>query len=134
MRKWTLALLFALASAAGFVGSNRALADDNTVDLVLVLAADVSRSVDEKKFRLQREGYASAIADPRVVRAMTAGARGRIALSFLEWASDSEQITVIDWTPVGGEAEAQGVAQRIREAPRAFLGRTSIRKRGEERT
>ncbi len=126
MRKWTAALLFALASLAGLGGIDHALADDDTVDLVLVLAADVSRSVDEKKFRLQREGYASAIADPRVVRAMTAGARGRIALSFLEWASESEQITIIDWTAVGGEAEAQGVAQRIREAPRAFMGRTSI--------
>ena len=53
------------------------------------------------KFRLQREGYAAAIVDPRVVRAMTAGPTGRIALCFLEWASDGEQIVVIDWTPVG---------------------------------
>jgi len=49
-----------------------------------LLAADISRSVDEPKFKLQREGFANAIADPRVVRAMTAGPRARIALCFFE--------------------------------------------------
>jgi hypothetical protein len=119
-------LLLVLAPIAGFAVAGAALADDEKVDLVLVLAADISRSVDDRKFRLQRDGYASAITDPRVVRAMTAGATGRIALSFLEWASDSEQVTIIDWTLVGSEAQAEGVARRIREAPRAFMGRTSI--------
>jgi hypothetical protein len=127
MAKWMTALCVALFVLAG-VGpqSRQALADDEQTDLLLVLAADVSRSVDEKKFKLQREGYAAAIVDPRVVRAMTAGATGRIALCFLEWASDGEQIVIIDWTPVGSEAEAQAVSRRIREAPRAFMGRTSI--------
>jgi hypothetical protein len=121
------AAAFMLAVSAGLgLLAPAVRADDEKVDLVLVLAADVSRSVDEKKFRLQREGYAAAITDPRVLRAMTGGERGRIALSFLEWASESEQVIVIDWTPVGSEAEAQGVARRIREAPRTFMGRTSI--------
>ena len=112
MPKWITALCVALLVAAG-VGplARPALADDEQVDLLLVLAADVSRSVDEKKFKLQRDGYAAAIVDPRVVRAMTAGPTGRIALCFLEWASDGEQIVVIDWTPVGSEAEAQGRLQ-----------------------
>jgi hypothetical protein len=66
------ALCLALLLAAGFGPLSRpALADDEQADLLLVLAADVSRSVDERKFRLQREGYASAIVDPRVVRAST---------------------------------------------------------------
>jgi hypothetical protein len=121
------ALCLALLVLAGVGSLSRpAVADDEQVDLLLVLAADVSRSVDEKKFRLQREGYAAAIVDPRVVRAMTAGATGRIALCFLEWASDGEQIVVIDWTPVGSQGQAQAVSNRIREAPRAFMGRTSI--------
>ena len=127
MPKWITALCVALLMAAGVVPLARhALADDEQVDLLLVLAADVSRSVDERKFRLQREGYAAAIVDPRVVRAMTTGATGRIALCFMEWASDGEQIVVIDWTPVGSEGEAQSISKRIREAPRAFMGRTSI--------
>ena len=94
--------------------------------LLLVLAADVSRSVDERKFRLQREGYAAAIVDPRVVRAMGGGPTGRIALCFVEWASDGEQLVVMDWTQIANAGDAQAVAQRIRDAPRAFMGRTSI--------
>ena len=127
MPKWITALCLALLVLAGAIPLSRpVLADDEQVDLLLVLAADVSRSVDDRKFRLQREGYAAAMVDPRVVRAMTAGVTGRIALCFLEWASDGEQIIVIDWTPVASEADAQAVSRRIREAPRAFMGRTSI--------
>jgi hypothetical protein len=127
MPKWTRAFSVALLLAAGMGYLPRlALADDEQVDLLLVLAADISRSVDERKFRLQREGYAAAITHPRVMRAMTTGASGRIALCFMEWASDGEQTVVIDWTPVAGEGDAQSVARRIREAPRAFMGRTSI--------
>jgi hypothetical protein len=109
-----------------FQSGRRALADEGAVDLLLVLAADISRSVDERKFKLQREGYAAAIADPRVVRAMRAGAHGRIALCFMEWASDIDQKVVVDWMIVGSDMEAQVFSARVREAPRAFLGRTSI--------
>jgi hypothetical protein len=122
MQKWVAALLVALTAVAGI---GPALADDR-VDLLLVLAADISRSVDERKFRLQREGYASAISDPRVVRAMTAGPSGRIALCFVEWAGEGDQMIVVDWASIGGAGEAQDVARRIREQPRAFMGRTSI--------
>src|SRR5215470_320725 len=121
----TVWLGFLMVAAVGLPAPT-ALGDDERVDLLLVLAADVSRSVDERKFRLQREGYAAAIVDPRVVRAMTGGPAGRIALCFLEWASDGEQVIVIDWTSVGNETEAKAISQQIREAPRAFMGRTSI--------
>jgi hypothetical protein len=127
MRKRIMALCAALVVSAGVASiSHPARADDEQADLLLVLAADVSRSVDERKFKLQRDGYAAAIVDPRVVRAMTTGATGRIALSFMEWASDGEQIVIIDWTAIAGEGDAQAVSRRIREAPRAFMGRTSI--------
>jgi len=116
---------FLMLTAVGWP-QRTALGDDERADLLLVLAADVSRSVDERKFRLQREGYATAIVDPRVVRAMTAGPSGRIALCFLEWSSDGEQVVIIDWTSVSSEADAQTIAKQIREAPRAFMGRTSI--------
>ena len=72
-----------------------ARADDNHVDLLLVLAADVSKSVDAKKFQLQREGYAAAVSDPRVVKAMTGGTHRRIALCFIEWADDYEQSVIV---------------------------------------
>jgi len=125
MRMWMTAIAFALAAAAS-LAARPALAEEGTVDLLLVLAADVSRSVDEKKFKLQRDGYAAAIADPRVVRAMTAGPAGRIALCFIEWASNGEQTVVIDWIAVAGDGDAKGISARVREAPRSFMGRTSI--------
>jgi Protein of unknown function (DUF1194) len=111
----------------GFCSFTRpASADEGQVDMLLVLASDVSRSVDDQKFKLQREGYANAIADPRVMRAMTGGPHGRIAIAFVEWASDHEQRVVIGWTIIGNAEQAEGVAQRFREAPRSFWGRTSI--------
>ena len=67
------------------------------VDLLLVLAADVSRSVDSQKFQLQREGYAAAIANPRVLDAIRAGRNGRIGVLFLEWSGLGNQKVVIDW-------------------------------------
>src|SRR5262245_12880971 len=118
MLRWLAAIVIALAATTGLDPfAQPAYAEDDQVDLLLVLAADVSRSVDEKKFRLQREGYAAAIADPRVVRAMTGGPKGRIALCFVEWASDGEQVIVIDWTSVGNETEEEAISQTIRTAP-----------------
>jgi len=127
MLKWTTALLVAFAAAVMAVCAGLpARADEGDVDLLLVLAADVSRSVDDAKFKLQREGYAAAIADPRVVRAMTGGPNGRIALVFVEWASEWEQKVVIDWTVIAGARDAEAVSSRVREAERSFRGRTSI--------
>ena len=48
------------------------------------------------------EGFANAIADPRVVWAMTAGPLGRIALCFFEWSNEDQQIVVVDWTRIRG--------------------------------
>src|SRR5712691_13068932 len=68
------------------------------VDLLLVLAADVSRSVDSQKFQLQREGYAAALADRRVLDAISSGRNRRIGVLFLEWSGLGNQKVVIDWT------------------------------------
>ena len=96
------------------------------VDLLLVLAADVSRSVDAPKFQLQRDGYASAITDPRVLEAIRSGPRGRIAICFVEWSGAGNQKVVIDWTIVRDNASAQQFSSQLAEAPRSFADRTSI--------
>jgi hypothetical protein len=96
------------------------------VDLLLVLAADVSRSVDARKFQLQREGYAAAVSNPRVLDAIRDGHYGRIGLTFVEWSGVGAQRVVIDWTLVGDEAAAKGFGDRLIEAPRSFADRTSI--------
>ena len=96
------------------------------VDLLLVLAADVSRSVDSQKFQLQREGYAAALADPRVIDAIQSGRRGRIGVLFLEWSGFGNQKVVIDWTVVDGPKAAQAFGDRLLESLRSFADRTSI--------
>ena len=126
MSRRLASMLLAMLVVIGSGWFARAALADDRVDLLIVLAADISRSVDERKFRLQREGYAAAIVDPRVVRAMAGGPMGRIALCFVEWAGDADQLLVMDWAPIGNAEEAQAVARRIRDAPRAFMGRTSI--------
>jgi hypothetical protein len=96
------------------------------VDLLLVLAADVSRSVDEAKFQLQREGYAAALANPRVLDAIRSGPHQRIAVTFIEWSGATSQRVVIDWMIVSDEASARVFGDRLIEAPRSFADRTSI--------
>jgi hypothetical protein len=96
------------------------------VDLLLVLAADVSRSVDADKFKLQREGYAAAISDKRVLDAIRAGRNHRIAVLFLEWSGLGNQKVVIDWTPIDGPKAAQEFGDRLLESGRSFADRTSI--------
>jgi|ERR1700688_3610725 len=96
------------------------------VDLLLVLAADVSRSVDAQKFQLQRDGYAAAIANPQVLDAIRSGRNGRIAVLFAEWSGLGNQKVVIDWTLIDGPQAAQAFGDRLLESPRSFADRTSI--------
>ena len=96
------------------------------VDLLLVLAADVSRSVDGPKFKLQREGYAAAITNPQVLEAISSGLHRRIAVCFVEWSGASAQRLVIDWMLISDAASAQKFADALIEAPRSFADRTSI--------
>src|SRR5947199_10186401 len=83
------------------------------VDMLLVLAADVSRSVTEPKFKLQREGAAAAISHPDVVKAITSGPNRRIAVCFIEWATVGMQSVVVDWTVIGSDAGARGFGDRL---------------------
>ena len=96
------------------------------VDLLLVLAADVSRSIDAAKFQLQRDGYAAAVANSRVLDTIRAGRNGRIGLTFIEWSGIGAQRVVIDWMAVGDAASAKDFGDRLLESPRSFADRTSI--------
>jgi Protein of unknown function (DUF1194) len=96
------------------------------VDLLLVLASDVSRSVDAAKFKLQRDGYVAAVSNPRVIEAIKSGPHGRIAICFIEWSGVGAQKVVIDWTVIDGAKAAQDFASQLDEAQRSFADRTSI--------
>jgi hypothetical protein len=102
------------------------MAHADNVDLLLVLAADVSRSIDAAKFQLQRDGYAAAVADPRVLDTIRSGRNGRIAVTFIEWSGIGAQRVVIDWMAVGDAASAKDFGDRLLESPRSFADRTSI--------
>ena len=126
-------LVLTLILAGGVLGLNlgpnlgpKAARAGDDVDLVLVLAADVSRSIDAAKFQLQRDGYAAAVSDPRVLDAIRAGRNGRIGVTFVEWSGIGAQHVVIDWMTIGDAAAAKDFGDRLLEAPRSFADRTSI--------
>jgi uncharacterized protein DUF1194 len=122
------ALLAAGAGAASFGAAARfspAWAQE-PVDVLLVLAVDVSRSVDEDEARLQREGYRNAVSDPLVVEAIRGGMIGAIGIAYVEWAGAEYQRLVLPWTRIGTPADAFSWASRLDEAPRASLSWTSI--------
>jgi hypothetical protein len=96
------------------------------VDLAVVLAADVSRSVDDAEFQLQRKGYAAALTDPRVLKAIHGTKSGAIGVCFIEWSGEDDQKIVLPWTEIRDEEDGGGAAAVILKAPRSFTGRTSI--------
>jgi hypothetical protein len=122
------ALLAAGAAAASFgaVARFSPARAQEPVDVVLVLAVDVSRSVDEDEARLQREGYRNAVSDPLVVEAVRGGMIGAIGVAYVEWAGAEYQRLVLPWTRIASPADAFAWATRLDEAPRASLSWTSI--------
>ena len=115
---------FALLLAA----ASRAVAAEAhiSVDAAVVLAADVSRSIDDDEFALERRGYAEAIQSRKLIDAISTGRHGAIALAYVEWAGEGEQKVAVDWTIIHNAADAQDFAARIAAAPRSFVGRTAI--------
>lgn len=97
-----------------------------TVDLLLLLAVDVSDSITPEKAHLQREGYVRAIADPAVITAIRQGRRGSIAVSYLEWASPDEQFQIVGWRRIADTASARDFADALRHAPYEYGYWTSI--------
>lgn len=101
-------------------------ANEAMVDLELVLLADASGSIDEAEIRFQREGYATAITDPEVLKAVTGGWNRKIALTYVEWGDEFHQDVVVPWTVIGSKADAEVFAAALREAPRQAFGFNAI--------
>jgi len=121
LRQSVLALGLALGLAATAGPGSPPVRAAEAVDLELVLAVDVSGSVDPVEARLQRKGYADAFRDPRVIRAIAGGALGRIAVVYVEWAGVDFQGVAIDWTVIADAASAGAFADRIAQlAPRTW--------------
>jgi hypothetical protein len=96
------------------------------VDLELLIATDVSRSIDEDEARLQREGVAAAFLDPGVIGAISSGALGRIAVAYIDYSSQPFNRLVADWRVIRGQADAAAFAELLLKSPLTYGRRTSI--------
>jgi len=113
--------------AALFVAASPVALADTAVDLQLVLAVDASGSVNQYRFDLQKQGYAAAFRNPRVIQAIRSGISGAIAVTVVQWTGPEMQSQVIDWTVIHDEASANMFAAAIDDTPRRlFSGGTSI--------
>lgn len=123
-----LALCAAFCAGVSFGGPGSAQAQSApaAVDVALVLAVDVSRSMAVDELLIQRKGYAAAIADPAVLQAIGYGAHGRIAVSFLEWAGQGHSQLVLDWTVIETREDAEAVAAHLLAGRSLGASRTSI--------
>ncbi|MDB5414173.1 MAG: hypothetical protein JWR10_2508 [Rubritepida sp.] len=127
MRRRSLLAASAMAASAGAAVPWNARADPpEPVDVLLVLAVDVSRSIDDDEARLQREGYRNAVSDPRVVEVIRRGMIGAIGLAYVEWAGLEFQRLVLPWTRISRQQEADAWSSALSEAPRNSLSWTSI--------
>lgn len=128
--RWAAFLSLSLALLVWFHPPARAdtlaAATPEDVDVALVLAADVSLSMDQGELTLQRTGYAEALESPEVLIAIQSGRHKRIAVTFFEWGGISQQVVVAPWTIVDGEDAARRLAARIRSAQVNSLDRTAI--------
>lgn len=124
MLAWMTASLFLLAEDAAAQRTTPERVAD--VDIELILAVDISGSIDPDEAKLQRDGYARAIADPAVVKAIRTGVHGRIAVSYFEWADATTQGSLVEWMLISDQASAEAVSRRLQEHPIRTARRTSI--------
>jgi hypothetical protein len=117
------AFVLGTAVLRGFVPAAHA---GQAVDLALVLVTDVSRSIDDSEFQLEKDGYAATFANPKVLAAIKGGMVGAIAVAYVEFASSYEVRTVLDWTVIHDDATEKDFTEKIATAPRSFWGRTAI--------
>ena len=119
MKRLFLAALLLLPLSA-------ARAQTPPVDVALVLVTDVSRSIDDSEFQIEKQGYATAFSDPRVIAAIKGGTAGRIAVSYVEFASSDQVREIVHWSIISDEASAKAFADEMVAQPRSAYGRTAI--------
>ncbi len=128
MRSTFLALVFAVLASTGlFASAAPARADGpELVDLELILAIDVSGSIDEDEAALQRQGYLKALVHPQVIQAISGGEKRKIGITYIEWAGYHYQRVVADWAVISDKASAESFAAKIAAVPISTERWTSI--------
>jgi Protein of unknown function (DUF1194) len=115
-----------LAVLIGMFGSTSIAQSETEVDLALILAVDVSRSMDWDEQRLQREGFVEAFRSPLVHDAIRKGALGRVAVAYVEWSGATEQKVVVPWAVIDGPERALAFSDRLAREPIGVIFSTSI--------
>jgi hypothetical protein len=115
--------LLAVMIAVGTAAPSRA---DQAVDLELVLAVDVSWSMDLDEQQLQREGYISALRDPEIWKAISSGGTSRITIMYMEWAGQLIQQIVLPWTLIDSPQSLEAFATRLERTPISRERMTSL--------
>ncbi|MBW9062596.1 DUF1194 domain-containing protein [Rhizobium herbae] len=118
----TLAMLLSLTGSAAVTPA----ASNNQVDVALVLAVDMSGSMDIEEARVQRMGYVEALRHAEFINAVTAGLNGRIAMSYFEWAGSVNQTSLVEWQLIDDAEDAAAFADRIAARPVYTRRGTSI--------
>lgn len=121
-----MGLPLSLLSVLLLIATFPALAQQQPLDLELVLAADGSGSIDDEELALQRQGYADAITDPQILDIIQSGYYGSIAVAYVEWGGPFSQHTIVDWAVISDEASARSFASALLAAPRQARGYNSI--------
>jgi len=119
-------LLLWAALAAVAWSSGAAAAPAAPVDLVLVIAADTSQSIDDREAALERQGVAVAFRSPEVLRAISSGALGRIAVLYMDWSGGPNNRIIVNWRTIGDKPSADAFADALLKAPRTYGQGTSI--------
>lgn len=120
-------LVAGLLVLVGLVAAPKASAQvREEVDVALVLAVDISHSMDTDEQELQRSGYMTAITSPEVMSAIRSGLTGKIAVSYLEWAGSASQSILVDWQIIATPQDAENFASILGEAPIRRAYRTAI--------
>lgn len=98
----------------------------NEVDVELVLAVDISQSMDTEEQEIQRAGYVSALTSEEFLNAIQVGPIGKVAVTYMEWGGVGEHFVVADWAIIKDTVSASHFASKIAEAPLRQVQRTSI--------
>lgn len=121
MRAAFLALLFAVLASVPARGDA-----PEAVDIELILAIDVSGSIDEEEAALQRRGYLAALVHPQVLQAISGGEKRKIGLTYIEWAGYHYQRVVVDWAAISDKASAESFVAKVAQVPVSTERWTSI--------
>ena len=126
MKRRLLGMLATAMAAALWFPAPDARAEEAEVDVALVLAVDVSRSMDPDEQELQRQGFMDAFRSPVVHDAIRNGMLGRIIVTYMEWSGVEHQNVIVPWTIIDGPESAVKFAEGLRDNPIGRLRRTSI--------